>query len=181
MIESHLRVVAQCSARFLPDLNPPPPNVTIRIFGSPEPNVLGLKNFETSQLVVFEGLLRGLSGGEIKAQAAANPAPVGTPPLPVEEIVERVRALPLFKSIIHPPGKDNSIVPGCGPSPPSCSYWKLFAAGLTEFALFRLRWCRTTEPVLTVQNETFSLLAPTRRKWTRPWCWPLEGTSSLLG
>ena len=70
----------------------------IRIFGSPEPNVLGIKDFEASHLIIFEGLLRGLSEEEIKAQA------IGHSQLPIEEISERIRALPVFKSMFarHP-------------------------------------------------------------------------------
>jgi hypothetical protein len=70
----------------------------IRIFGSPEPNVLGIKNFETSHLTLFEGLLRGLSVDEIKTLAATKSFPQD-PKLSIEDLIERIRALPVFKSI----------------------------------------------------------------------------------
>ena len=74
----------------------------IRIFGSREPNVLGLKDFETSQLVIFEGLLNGLTDEEIKTQSTDKPDSA----LSANDIgktIERIRALPLFKSIFPSP------------------------------------------------------------------------------
>jgi hypothetical protein len=71
----------------------------IRIFGSPEPNVLGLSGFETSHLTLFEGLLRGLSAEETKALAASKSSFPQDPRLPIEDLIERIKALPLFKSI----------------------------------------------------------------------------------
>lgn len=78
---------------------------SIRIFGSPEPNVLGLKDFETSHLFVFEALLRGLSDEDIKVQAAAELSCLQDPQVGVEEATKSVRALPLFKSIFASRGK----------------------------------------------------------------------------
>src|SRR5258706_7553718 len=71
----------------------------IRIFGSPEPNVLGIKNFETSHLTVFEGLLRGLSVEDIKQLANTKASFVQNPQLSVADVIEGSKALPLFRSI----------------------------------------------------------------------------------
>lgn len=73
----------------------------VRIFGLPEPNVLGLEGFEPGHLVVFEGLLRGSSREEIKARAAERRSSPGAPEVPVEAIIDRIRALPLFKAIFR--------------------------------------------------------------------------------
>lgn len=74
----------------------------IRIFGSREPNVLGLNGFETSQLVIFEALLNGLTDEEIKTQSA-DKTPAALSGNDIGEIIERIRALPLFKSIFPSP------------------------------------------------------------------------------
>lgn len=66
----------------------------IRIFGSPEPNVLGLKDFETSHLGVFEGLLRGLEDEELTTQLSSSSG------LDAGGLIKRIRASPLFKSIL---------------------------------------------------------------------------------
>jgi hypothetical protein len=71
----------------------------IRIFGSPEPNVLGIKNFEPSHLTVFEGLLRGLSIGDIEKLANTKASFVQNPQLPIADVIEGLKALPLFKSM----------------------------------------------------------------------------------
>ena len=71
----------------------------IRIFGSPEPNVLGIRDFETSHLTLFEGLLRGLSVEEIKTLAATKSSFHQAPQLSIEDLIERIKALPLFKSV----------------------------------------------------------------------------------
>ena len=76
----------------------------IRIFGSPEPNVLGIKNFETSHLTLFEGLLRGLTVEEIKALAATKSSLPQDAQLTIEGLIERIKALPLFKSIFSSSG-----------------------------------------------------------------------------
>jgi len=70
----------------------------IRIFGSRETNVLDIRDFETSHLTLFEGLLRGLSVEEIKTLAATKSFPQD-PQLPIEDLIERIKALPVFKSI----------------------------------------------------------------------------------
>jgi len=69
----------------------------VRIFGLPEPNVLGLEGFEEGHLVVFDGLLRGLSREEIKARTETRPR--GVPEAPVDAIIDRIKASPLFMSI----------------------------------------------------------------------------------
>ncbi len=76
----------------------------IRIFGSPEPNVLGIRDFETSHLTLFEGLLRGLPVEEIKTLAATKSSLPQDVRLPIEGLIERIKALPLFKSIFSSSG-----------------------------------------------------------------------------
>ena len=66
----------------------------IKIFGSPEPNVLGIKAIDDTYLEVLAGLLRGLPDKKIKALAANKPAQ-----LPVDELIASIKASPLFKSI----------------------------------------------------------------------------------
>ena len=68
-----------------------------KIFGSKEPNVLGIGEFDDSHLSVLEGLLRGLIVEEIKAQAAD--APIAKLNAPVEELADHIKKLYLFKSI----------------------------------------------------------------------------------
>jgi hypothetical protein len=63
---------------------------TRKVFGSSEPNVIGLPGFDLSHTIVFEGLLRGLSDDVIRASH---------PELPVGSIIERIRTLPMFSSI----------------------------------------------------------------------------------
>jgi len=70
-----------------------------RIFGSHEPNVLGIGEFDDRHLLVFEGLLEGLTGAEIRSRLTAKTPPVAGAELPVEEITNHLKALPLFKSI----------------------------------------------------------------------------------
>ena len=69
----------------------------IRIFGSPEANVLAIKDFDDSYLFVVKGLLRGLSVEEINAQAAMDASMAGRPPL--TDIANEIRRSPLFKII----------------------------------------------------------------------------------
>jgi hypothetical protein len=72
----------------------------IRIFGSPEPNVLGIKNFEPSYLMVFDGLFRGLSIADIEKSANTKASFVRNPQLPIADVIEGIKALPLFKSML---------------------------------------------------------------------------------
>lgn len=69
-----------------------------KIFGSREPNVLGIGEFNDSHLLVFRGLLEGLSVEGIKARAAAQASGANLK-TPVQELTSHVKALPLFKSI----------------------------------------------------------------------------------
>jgi hypothetical protein len=71
----------------------------IRIFGSPEPNVLGIKDFDESYLLVVEGLLQGLSEEEIETQAATDESTAGLKQRSVGEIANQIRNSPLFKII----------------------------------------------------------------------------------
>jgi hypothetical protein len=70
-----------------------------KIFGSHEPNVLGIGEFDDRHLLVFKGLLEGLTKEEIKARLAAESLQVAASTPTVEEITDHIRALPLFKSI----------------------------------------------------------------------------------
>lgn len=71
----------------------------IKIFGSPEPNVIALKNFDESYVFVLTGLLQGLSDEEIKAQAATEPTLRDGPDESVTAIANQIRKSPLFKLI----------------------------------------------------------------------------------
>ena len=71
----------------------------IRIFGSREPNVLGMKDFDESCLFVIKGLLQGLSDEEIKAQAATERSMAGMQERSVSDIANQLRRSPLFKVI----------------------------------------------------------------------------------
>jgi hypothetical protein len=71
----------------------------IRIFGSPEPNVLGIKNFEPSHLTVFEGLFRGLSTEDTEKLANNRASFEQTSQLSIANVIEGITALPLFRSI----------------------------------------------------------------------------------
>jgi hypothetical protein len=66
-----------------------------KVFGSREPNVLGVE-FDERHLFVFRGLLTGLSVDEMKAQAMAEAVTLDSP---VEEIANHIKALPLFKAM----------------------------------------------------------------------------------
>jgi hypothetical protein len=71
----------------------------IKTFGSPEPNVLGIKDFGESYLFVVKGLLQGLSDEEIKAQAATEKSMAGMQERSVSDIANQIRRSPLFKVI----------------------------------------------------------------------------------
>jgi hypothetical protein len=72
-----------------------------RTFGSKEPNVLGSQEFNDGHLFVLRGLLQGLTVEEIKARAASEvqPASAGWP---IEETVNHLKAMPMFKGICSP-------------------------------------------------------------------------------
>jgi len=69
-----------------------------KIFGSREPNILGIGEFENGHLFVFKGLLEGLTEEEIKRQAEADPLAANLK-LPVGKLATHIKTLPLFKSI----------------------------------------------------------------------------------
>jgi len=66
----------------------------IKIFGSAEPNVLGIKSIDDTYLEVLAGLLRGLPDKQITALAADKSAR-----LPANELIASIKSSPLFKSI----------------------------------------------------------------------------------
>ena len=68
----------------------------MKIFGSPEPNVLGIKAFDDAYLEVLASLLRGLPDKKIKAHAANKPAQ-----LRVDALIASIKTSPLFKSIFR--------------------------------------------------------------------------------
>lgn len=70
----------------------------IRIFGSPEPNVLAIKDFSEDYLFIVRGLLQGLTDDEINSQAATNPAMTGLQES-VAGVASQIRRSPLFKLI----------------------------------------------------------------------------------
>jgi len=71
----------------------------IKIFGSPEPNVLGLKDFDSTHLAILAGLLRGLPEEAIETQTIAQ---LSTQ-LPFAEVVKGIKASSLFRSILATP------------------------------------------------------------------------------
>lgn len=72
-----------------------------KIFGSKEPNVLGIGEFDERHLAVFRGLLEGLTVDEIKARECAL-TQYPTDAASVEGMANHLKALPLFKSMFLP-------------------------------------------------------------------------------
>ena len=70
-----------------------------RMFGSPEPNVLGLKEVDETHHFVFRGLLQGMSDDEIQTAARERLFTKGIPEQSLAEIGQTIRTLPLFKAI----------------------------------------------------------------------------------
>ena len=70
-----------------------------KIFGSREPSVLGSEEFGDLHLLVFRGLLEGLTLTEIEARAAAEPQRVAGVASSVADVANHLKTLPLFKSI----------------------------------------------------------------------------------
>ena len=68
-----------------------------QIFGSREPNVLGIGEFDDKHIFVLKGLLKGRSAEQLQAEAiAANiDAPIST-------LVAHIKSLPLFKPLFAP-------------------------------------------------------------------------------
>jgi predicted metal-dependent enzyme (double-stranded beta helix superfamily) len=65
-----------------------------KIFGSREPNVIGLGDFDSNHLFVFERLLQGVSPKEIETQARAAKMTAAIPAL-----ADQITAAPLFKPL----------------------------------------------------------------------------------
>ena len=65
-----------------------------RMFGSPEPNVLGIKTIDETYLEVLAGLLRGMPDEKIKVLAADKPTQ-----MPLDDLLANIKASPLFKAI----------------------------------------------------------------------------------
>ena len=72
-----------------------------RIFGSRDPNVIGSAEFTDQYLLVFKGLLEGLTTKEIEARAASTPQ-AASASSSVEEIATHLKSLPLFQSLFCP-------------------------------------------------------------------------------
>ncbi|MGI8838456.1 MAG: hypothetical protein ACR2H4_17710 [Pyrinomonadaceae bacterium] len=70
-----------------------------RIFGSPEPNVLGIKDVDETHHFVFRGLLQGWSDDEIQAGARVQLFSKGIPERSLAETAKSIRTLPLFKAL----------------------------------------------------------------------------------
>ena len=69
-----------------------------RIFGSREPNVLGVGEFGERHLFVFRGLLAGFTTNEMKSQAGAEPV-AAADQSSIEDLANHIKALPMFESI----------------------------------------------------------------------------------
>ena len=72
----------------------------MRTFGSKEPSVLGRHEFMDGHFFVLKSLLQGLTVERIKAGAPEVQAANGG--WPIEEMVDQLRALPMFKAIFSP-------------------------------------------------------------------------------
>ncbi len=70
-----------------------------RIFGSKEPSVLGVGQFDNRQLFVFRGLLEGLTMEEIRNRWASEPGAANVD-LSVEDVARHLKSLTIFKSIL---------------------------------------------------------------------------------
>lgn len=71
---------------------------TTKVFGSREPNVLGLENFDEGHLFVLKGLLQGLAVEEIQAEATAKANQGASPGSSITDVANHIRALSLFRS-----------------------------------------------------------------------------------
>jgi hypothetical protein len=70
-----------------------------KIFGSREPNVLGIGEFDDRHLLVLRGLFEGLREDEMRARAAAEPQRWTFGESSIEAVTNQLRTLPLFQSI----------------------------------------------------------------------------------
>jgi len=68
-----------------------------KIFGSREPNVLGIGEFDDRHLFVFRALLEGLTTEEMRARAAAEPQRAPHLDASIDGLANHLKALPLFK------------------------------------------------------------------------------------
>lgn len=71
-----------------------------KIFGSKEPNVLGLPEFGESHLLVFRGLLEGRSTAEIKSHVAVASPPLSSALQAIEKSLDQVQSQSLLKPIL---------------------------------------------------------------------------------
>jgi hypothetical protein len=70
-----------------------------RIFGSKEPNVLGVADFDGLHLLAMKALLEGRTPEEIKASLAPDSHIASA--LSIEDVADQLRGLPLFQSIFR--------------------------------------------------------------------------------
>ena len=70
-----------------------------KIFGSKEPNVLGLSEFGESHLLAFRGLLEGRSTEEIKSHAAAATSRPGRELQAIEKSLDQIQSQTLLRPI----------------------------------------------------------------------------------
>jgi hypothetical protein len=67
----------------------------IKAFGSPEPNVLGIKGIDDIYLKVLAGCLKGLPKDEVEALVAQD-----YPSTAIDEIIANIKDAIIFKSIL---------------------------------------------------------------------------------
>jgi hypothetical protein len=72
-----------------------------KIFGSHEPNVLGIGEFDEGHLFIFKELLEGHKSEQIDARLAAEPSRAAKLHPSVSDLANHIKALPLFKSILN--------------------------------------------------------------------------------
>ena len=70
-----------------------------KIFGSKEPNVLGLRDFDDLHRLVFQGLLEGLTIEELKLRANESRGSAANGHSSIEDVSAYFRSFPLFRSI----------------------------------------------------------------------------------
>lgn len=73
----------------------------MRTFGSKDPSVLGRQELVDGHFFVLQGLLQGLTVERIKASAAAE-VQAARAGWPIEEMVNDLKTLPMFKGIFPP-------------------------------------------------------------------------------
>ena len=67
----------------------------IKVFGSPEPNVLGIKGIDDIYLKVLAGCLKGLPKDEVEALVAQD-----YPSTAIDEIIANIKDATIFKSVL---------------------------------------------------------------------------------